>query len=111
MIGKLRHKIDFYSTTVSNGFGFKNDSSVTEKLEFSTFAFISELSRSDSLNNGLDVEVNQYKVIIRSADGKRNLNKDYRVNWNSTRYNIRTTPKSITIDNKFFFEFIMTREL
>lgn len=108
MIGKMRHKISVLDTVLGENFGFEEP---TEEIavRFTTWAKITEISRKDALREGLDQETEQYKVIIRSAIGSLVVKKDDKLEWNNERYNVRTSPKMLNLENKEFYEFVITK--
>ena len=110
MIGELRHKVKITTISVSSRFGFESDVK-TETTYLETFASIKEISRKDKSLLGLNVEADQYEVIIRGVNRNRVVSKDMYLEWRSSKYRIRTAPKLIDINNALYYKFIITREL
>lgn len=108
MIGTMRHKISVINVVsdADNGFEAPKFNDVTR---FTTRAAIKEISRKDAMSHGLNVESNQYEVMIYNANN-RIVELDDVVTWNNKRFQVRTSPSVVNLSNKAFLKFIITRE-
>lgn len=108
MIGKMRHRISVYEVLLGENNGFEEPIRI-ETLRFETWASIKQISRKDAVKSNLDEEVGQFEVTIRSALDNRVITKSDKVVWNGDKYNVRTSPTKVNLENREYFQFIITK--